>query len=68
MRKIAEFHGTDRVVRVYWNAEHAEYQCKLYYVCGVYTSRLQLHAPSVYYTDDKQDAIGTARAMLKLAH
>lgn len=57
-RKIATLQSTDctRVVRVMYDGEFGEYQC-----------RLQVDGTALpdatYYTDNKQDALCTARAM-----
>lgn len=56
MRKIFEIVDRDRKVRVFWNASVSEYRVRLYENDILYP-----HAD--YFTDDKQDAIDTARAM-----
>lgn len=47
-----------RMVKVYRDSELGEYQTRLY-IAGIF----QVNA--TYYTDNKQDAIGTADRMLK---
>lgn len=52
MRKIASHDVHGHVVNVYWNAETAEYVC-----------RIPGRPASDYFTDDKDDANATALAM-----
>lgn len=58
MRKIFEIVDGERKVRVYWQANHGEYRVVLY-VNGA------RYSPADYFTEDKGDAIDTARAMVK---
>jgi hypothetical protein len=49
---------TCRVVKIYWKAETEEYVCELYISGGHYE-------PADYFTDDWDDALGTANEMCK---
>lgn len=49
---------TCRVVKVFFNTEVSEYVCKLFISGGHYE-------PADYFTDDKADAISTAKLMAK---
>lgn len=57
MRKIFETTNGTRQVKVYRNAEFGEYQAKLY-IKGAFI------IDATYFTDDKMDAIDTARHMV----
>ena len=54
MRKIKEFQGTARTVKVYWSSEWKEYQCKVY-EGGKHVD--------TYHTDDKADALQTSKTL-----
>jgi transcriptional regulator of met regulon len=54
--KIAGFEETGRQVKVYRDSETDEYVCKLF-VYGKYDDLC------TYFTENKEDAIGTARKM-----
>ena len=60
MRMIQEFKNTeiDRVVKVYRNSEWNEYVCRLL-IDGKH------YEPADSFTDDKQDALGTAVIMCR---
>ncbi len=52
MRKIYEVTGPAGTVKVYWNPEWQEY-----------IGKLSTNPRADYFTDDKQDAMGTADCM-----
>lgn len=58
MKLVSAFASTSRTVKVYYNSDLAEFVVKLY-VDGTH------YEPADYFTDDKQDADGTAAAMLE---
>jgi len=60
MRKIETFNNTATQTRVYWCVEWQEYQVKFYRVAG---GAFKIDSDSTYHTDNKQDAIDTARKM-----
>lgn len=59
MRKINQFKSADSltIVKVYFDSDWGEYRCRLF-VQGVENT------DSEYFTDDKNDAIDTAQAMV----
>lgn len=61
MKLIETFKNAQKIIKVYWCAEWQEYQAKLY---GVTNGKATYYAPATYHTDDKEDAICTARKML----
>ena len=66
-RKIAQFegvapNGAARVVRVYFESDFREYVCRPNDADRNPGDRRTAH-PATYFTDDKADAIATARAM-----
>lgn len=59
-RKVMEVrHATCQTSRVIvrYNPDTGEYRCRLYLPSGRYE-------PADYFTDDRADAIGTAKAMI----
>jgi hypothetical protein len=61
MKLIQVFNSSERQVKVYWCKEWSEYQCKLY---EVVSGKAKFYEPATYHTDDKQDALDTARKMI----
>lgn len=56
-RKVTEFRQASVKVMVSYNTEYSEYRSRAY-VCGIAQEKAD------YFTDDKDDAIGTAKDML----
>ena len=61
MKLITNIQSSTHLVKVIWSEEYEEYVCELYKVDGFSFTHIK-HAD--YFTDDKQDAIGTAQAMI----
>jgi len=61
MRKITEISKDSITVKVMFDAEWQEYRCQLYVEAHHQGEKTD------YHTDDKQDAMDTAKAMLKEA-
>jgi hypothetical protein len=61
MRKIAQFDSGNMSVKVYRDIEWNEYRVKIY--------RDNMHEESAdYHTDDKEDALDTAKSILQTAY
>ena len=58
MKLMKEYINELRRVRVLWDAEWEEYQCKLY-------QGTTLVAGATYHTNDKRDAYDTATVMVR---
>ena len=63
-RLIDTFTGNKTSVRVYYDSEWEEYQCELWYKKPM---GWQLQNKATYHTDDKGDALSTAKDMLRRA-
>lgn len=61
MKHIETFKNADSMVKVEWSKTWEEYRVRLFQVKGM---TLKAQKPADYFTDDKLDAIRTARAML----
>ena len=61
-KKILELKSATKLVRVVWVKAWEEYQVWLYDVCAC--GEAKINRPATYHTDNKDDAIGTARHML----
>ena len=60
MKLVETFKGTEKLVKVYWCKDWEEYQCKVYAVASGVSKIIK---DATYHTDDKNDAIMTARKM-----
>lgn len=62
MKLIETFKNADSLIKVEWSKEWEEYRVRLFQVKGM---KLKAYKKADYFTDDKLDAIGTTRLMLK---
>lgn len=62
MKLIQQFTNANAQVRIHWNASLGEYRCRVYKVSGF---NFKAYTPEDYFTDDKTDAINTARLMIQ---
>lgn len=58
MRNIEKYEKGDRRVVVRYDSGFKEYQCQLF-------ENGKKNVNATYFTDDKQDALGTAQAMVE---
>jgi hypothetical protein len=62
VKLIQTFKSSTHMCKVVWNKEYEEYVCKLYRVSGFVFKHVK---GADYFTNDKQDALGTASLMLQ---